>query len=133
MVTPCPRASGLTTTQTWRRASGSNPEASSSKNRTRGAGGEAQAARPPPPRPSPRRAIPRFLPLALARTGEAVDPGVQAEILVDGQVRIEREVLRHVANRALDLAGLRAHVIARDQAAPAAGWQSTGEHLDLRR
>src|SRR3972149_4846457 len=126
MVTPCPRASVAIRSQNWRRASGSTPEVGSSRNRTRGSWRMAPASarrcripsgrsrargRPPPPPPppgappppppprQPRRGDPRLLPPALARTGEAVDPGVQAEILVDGQVRIEREALRHVANR----------------------------------
>ena len=55
----------------------------------------------------------------LARIGHAIDAGDEFEILANGQIGVEAEALRHVADIALDRVGLRADVVA--EAGPLAG------------
>ena len=71
---------------------------------------------------------------AVARlaAGDAVDAGEEAEVLLDGQVRVQREGLRHVAGLVLDALALRADVAAGDQRAAAGRLQQPAQHLDRR-
>ncbi len=58
----------------------------------------------------------------------AVDAGDEEQVLLDGQVLVEREPLRHVAGEALDLAGPRADVEAEAGALAAVGRQQPAQH-----
>src|SRR5216683_1171912 len=69
---------------------------------------------------------------ALARpvTRDAVDTGVEAEVLGDGEVFIEAEFLRHVADVALDVGGVFADVHAEDGAGAFSGCDESAEGFD---
>ena len=58
-------------------------------------------------------------PLGELLVGQAVDAGVEAQVLVDGQVLEERELLRHVADVRAHLLGLGVDVVAHDLGAAA--------------
>ena len=63
-------------------------------------------------------------------TGDAVDAGVEAEVLGDGEVFVEAEFLRHVADVALDVGGVFADVHAEDGAGAFGGRDESAEGLD---
>ena len=68
-----------------------------------------------------------------AGAGDAVDAGEEAEVLLDGEIRVERERLRHVAGLALDALALRADVAAGDDGTAAGRLKEPAQHLDRRR
>src|SRR5690606_37134280 len=72
-------------------------------------------------RPRPQRA-----------TRHAIDVAVEEEVLLDGEVLIEAELLRHVADAPLDELGLGGDVVADDAAAAAGGVEQAAEHADGR-
>ncbi len=61
--------------------------------------------------------------------GDALEPGAEAEELVDPHVGVERDVLRHVADVAADVERIGHDVEARDVDAPVGGGQVAGEDL----
>src|SRR6266436_9219407 len=65
-----------------------------------------------------------------ARWLEAVDAAVELQVFRDGQIVIETEVLRHVADMLADGFGIRADVEAFDKGGAAAERQKAGEHFD---
>ena len=64
---------------------------------------------------------------------EAVDAAVEADVLADGQVVVEREPLAHVADAALDLLGLRRHVEPGGARLAGGGREEPRQHLHRRR
>jgi hypothetical protein len=66
------------------------------------------------------------------RAGDAVDPGVEAQVLLDGQVLVQAEALGHVADALLDALGLGRDVEADDGAAATRRIQDPAEHPDRR-
>ena len=66
-------------------------------------------------------AITHSLRAALPCGRDAVDAAVEIDVLLDGQVLVQREPLAHVADVGLDLFGLRADVEAGHRAPPAVG------------
>ena len=124
---------------------GSTPEVGSSRKRI---GGRCRIAQPrasrcfhPPERMAVAVAIglqaghfdDPLLPLGLLFRTDAIDAGVEVDVLLDGQVLVERELLAHVADVGLDFLGLRADVEAGDAAAAAGRRQDPAEHADRRR
>src|SRR5690606_34568620 len=64
---------------------------------------------------------------------QAVDAAEQADVLVHGEILIEREPLAHVADVALDRLALGVDVEARDPGDSGGGREKSGEHPDRRR
>jgi hypothetical protein len=62
-----------------------------------------------------------------------VDAGAEVEILLDGQILVERETLGHVAGAALDLAALGGDVEAERLAVAAVRRQQPAQHPQRRR
>src|SRR5581483_3121476 len=62
-----------------------------------------------------------------------VDAGDEIEVLLDREVLVETEALRHVADAPLDLARLAQDVEAEARAAARVGIQQSAEHADRRR
>ena len=60
-----------------------------------------------------------------ARAFDAVDAGVEVNVLAYGQVFIQAELLAHVADMALDFGGVFADVHAEDGSG-AGGWEPAG-------
>ena len=71
-----------------------------------------------------------LLPLAASFRRDAVDAAVEVDVLLDGEVLVEREPLAHVADVGLDQLGLRADVEAGHGAPAAAGGENAAEHAD---
>ncbi len=65
--------------------------------------------------------------------GEAVDAAVEVHVLLDGEVGIERELLRHVADRLPDLFGILLHVSTQYRGGPLRERQEPTERTDQRR
>ena len=65
-----------------------------------------------------------------AGAGDAVDAGVEADVLGDGEVFVEAEFLRHVADVALDFGGVFADVHAEDGAGALGGRDESAEGFD---
>src|SRR5262249_60222682 len=63
----------------------------------------------------------------------AVGAAEEAEVLLHGEVRVEREGLRHVARLALDLLALLLDVVTRHRGVAPRRRQQAAEHLDGRR
>jgi hypothetical protein len=61
---------------------------------------------------------------------EAVDPRGELQVLLDGQVLVEPELLRHVADVTLDRVGLADHVVAEAGAAARIRLQQAAQHAD---
>src|SRR5215469_1831403 len=68
----------------------------------------------------------------LAPPVEVVDAGDEDEVLLDGQVLVEREPLGHVAGAALDLVGLPADVEAEAGSLAGVGVEQAAEHPERR-
>ena len=64
--------------------------------------------------------------------GQVVDAGVEAQVLVDGQVLEQRELLAHVADAALGPLGVGDDVLAEDADAARLRGDRAGEHADRR-
>ena len=73
-----------------------------------------------------------FAPAIPLRAAETVDRAVEVEILLDGEIFIKAETLRHVPDPPLDLFGLLYDVEAVEPRAPRAGLQKAAEHADHR-
>src|SRR5712664_1900888 len=74
-----------------------------------------------------------FVDAALQARGlQAVDPSVELQVFRDGQIVIEAEVLRHVADTFADGFGLGAYVEPFHMSGTAAERQKAGEHFDDR-
>src|SRR6266446_5208412 len=72
-----------------------------------------------------------FVDAALQARGlQAVDAAVELQVFRDGQVVVETEILRHVADVLADRFGIGADVEAFHEGGTAAEWQKAGEHLD---
>src|SRR5215469_4608584 len=65
-----------------------------------------------------------------AFAGNAVDAAEEIDVLVDREVVIERELLRHVADGAADIVGLGGDVETVDAGASRGGSQQAAEHAD---
>ena len=84
----------------------------------------------PPPREEPE-ILQRVADMP-ARRPHAVEPGDKGQVLLDRQILVEREFLRHVADFALDLQRLGADVVAEHAALAAVGRQKPAHHPDRR-
>ena len=62
--------------------------------------------------------------------GKAVDAAVKREIFGDGQVGVQTEILRHVADIFADRFRVFSHINAQDRSVAARKWQQPGEHFD---
>ena len=69
------------------------------------------------------------MPLLPARAGDTVQPGEEGEVLLDGQVSIQRKELGHVADARLDRRRLGQDVEARDPSLSRARPDEAREHL----
>ena len=125
--------------QNSRRALGSTPAVGSSSSSRSGLGRmQAPSARrcfqPPDSSPAscvsrpcrPRRSMAARA--SLRRIGEAVHARHELQVLQDGEVLVEAEALRHVADVALDLLASRADVVAERRAAAAVRRQQPAQH-----
>ena len=65
-----------------------------------------------------------------ARIGKAVETRDEFQVLRDGEVLIQAEMLGHVADVALDLVGFAANVVAETGAASLVGSEQPAEHAD---
>src|SRR6185503_7061058 len=70
----------------------------------------------------------RLAPRAL----DAVDAGVEVEVLLDGEILVQAEPLGHVADPRLDLLGLGLDVLADDGALAARRIEDPAQHADRR-
>ena len=61
---------------------------------------------------------------------EPVDAAEERDVLIDGQLLVEREALRHVADAALDALGIAVDVDAADERRPGRGPQQAAQHAD---
>src|SRR5882757_9833682 len=120
--------------QSWRRATGSMPAVGSSRKRSVGSWSMAQPrARRcfQPPESCAAVELDNFIDAALQARGlQAVDAAVELQVFRDGQVVVETEILRHVADVLADRFGIGADVEAFHEGGTAAEWQKAGEHLD---
>jgi hypothetical protein len=66
-------------------------------------------------------------------SGHAIELGVEAEVLLGGQVEIEGGVLEHQADVAPDLTPLGHHIVPRHQRRPAGRFHERAQHPDRRR
>src|SRR5204863_8541046 len=66
-------------------------------------------------------------------TRHLVDARVEGQVLVDGEVVVEREPLRHVADRGLDAFGLVTEIDAEHPAVPLARLEDAAQHAERRR
>ena len=125
--------------QNSRRALGSTPAVGSSSSSSSGLGRmQAPSARRcfQPPDSSPASCCSRPVQAEAldggarlaAGIGEAVDAGDELQVLQDGEVLVEAEALRHVADVALDLLALGADVEAERRAAAAVGREQPAQH-----
>src|SRR5439155_26283220 len=64
---------------------------------------------------------------------QTVETAVELQVLIHGQLVVERKLLRHVANETFDFLGLFRHIEARDARRTAAGLEQTAQHADDRR
>ena len=69
----------------------------------------------------------------LAPIGEVVKPRDEEQILFDRQVLVERELLGHVADFALDARAVAPHVETEHRSLPGVGRQQAADHADGRR
>ena len=69
----------------------------------------------------------------LAPVGEMVEPRDEEEVLLDRQVLVERELLRHVADFALDARAVAPHVEAEHRPLAGVGRQQAADQADRRR
>ena len=67
-----------------------------------------------------------------ARVGQAVEAGDEVEVLLDGQVLVERELLGHVADPVLDGPALGAEVVAEHLALALVEGEQAAHHADRR-
>ena len=88
--------------------------------------GRRLAAVPGQPRHFDHPLLPR--PFLFPR--DAVDAAVEVDVLLDGEVLVEREFLAHVADVGFDLFGLGADIEAGHGARAAAGAEDAAEHAD---
>ena len=132
--------------QNWRRDSGSTPPVGSSRKTIGGswriAQPSARRCRQPPAR-SAARVCSRPSQAGHVddeRAGasssrapvEPVDAAEEPDVLIDGQLLVEREALRHVADAALDAFGIAADVDAVDRGRAARRLQQPAQHADRR-
>src|SRR6185436_3963282 len=62
-----------------------------------------------------------------------VNAAEELDVLIDRQQLIQRELLRHVADRALDALGIAAHIDAADKGSAGSRLQQSAQHPDGRR
>ena len=135
----------LMSSQKRRREAGSTPPVGSSRKTIRGSWRTAQPRarrcfqptervrvrlRSRPSRPAISRTQARRV--STAFFGQAVGAAEEADVLDHGQVLVERELLRHVADRPLDALGLAADVEAADRRRPGGRVEEAAEHADGR-
>ena len=60
-----------------------------------------------------------------ALAGQTVEAGIEIHVFQGGEVMIEAEFLRHIANMLLDLRGICSHIIAQDMCLSRSGTQQT--------
>ena len=75
----------------------------------------------------------RVDPLRQARAGEAVEATEEAEVLPSREVRVDRQVLRHVADRGLRLDGADVDRLAVDDDRARVAGEDAADHRDRRR